>query len=167
METSLVRIEDHRGNNQAQQHGADQCGQRAGRFPAEAYNMDSGHSVANAVSEGTDEEYLLCRENGQGGPLVATEREVTDDQRYGPVDHDAQDAPTGPGDGAWPGLRKSQSFTGIFGDAGCVRSTEPGAYVFAINHPISNCSNVAGVPACTCTALWNPLAVFSQRTWWT
>ncbi len=101
---------------------------------AQPDHVDPHDPVADAVAKGADQQDLFDGKHGQGGPGVAGEGEVADQQRDAPVNADGQDAPARTGDRSGPGLGQSQPLPRVLGDAGCVRSAEPGAYVFAINH---------------------------------
>lgn len=92
MQAALIRVKDDRGNHQAQQQGPDQCGQGSRGATVQPGDVDSGDTMANAVAQGSNQQDLLHREDGQGGPGISGEGKVADEQGNSPINADAKDA---------------------------------------------------------------------------
>ena len=134
MQTPLVRIEDHGGKDQAQQKCTDQGCQWARRRAAKPDHMDPHGTVANAVAESSNQQDLLCCEDRECCPRIARKKKVADQQRQGPVDDDCHNPAPSAGNGPGSRFRKSQSLPRVLGNAGGVRSGQPGTNVSAIYH---------------------------------
>lgn len=105
----MVRIEDNGRNHEAQKQCAHHGGQRTGRAAAQPHHVDPYQSVADAVAERAHEEHLFGGKDGKVCPGVATKGEVADQQGNAPINDYRHNAPAGPCDGAWTGLRQAEA----------------------------------------------------------
>src|SRR5689334_7056853 len=164
MESTLIGVENDRRYHQAEQDGANQCGQRTGGRTVRLHHVDAHHAVADAVAQGSDQQDLLNRENGQRGHGIAAQEHIADQQRDGPVDDDRQDPPSRAGHGPGAGFREAQPLPRVLGNAGGVRPAEPRTDVFAIYHPPSLASRPQSRrrshSGWAWTTVWTPYSVY-------
>lgn len=132
--SSLVGVENHRRNEQAQQDGPHCRRQQSGRHPVEFLHLKPQHPVPNGITESTDQQHLLDGEYCQNRPLVTREERCGYEVAQRPVNQHRDEPAAGACDRTGTGLRTPQPFTRPILDISTGGSTQPRTKIVSINH---------------------------------
>jgi hypothetical protein len=125
VQTALIGIPDHRGNDEAEQDRADDRPPQAHPAAADQLQAHTEQAVTRASAERRQERDLHDREDDGGRERVVGEERDRHEDRARPVDREGRDAPSRTGDAARPDLGKTETLAGI------------GVLARGIRHPLS------------------------------
>lgn len=108
METPLIRVEDHRGYNQAEQDAAYDGGQGSGGAAIQFHHLKAHEPVSNAETQRAHQQQLLEREYAENAELAAAQEGVSHQRAQRPVDTKSYNPAPGTGDGSGPDRRSAK-----------------------------------------------------------
>ena len=113
VQTALIGIPDHCGNDEAEQDRADDRPPQAHPTTADQLQAHTEQAVTRASAECRQERDLHDREDDGGRERVVGEERDRHEDRARPVDREGRDAPSRTGDAARPDLGKTETLAGI------------------------------------------------------
>ena len=109
MQTALIGVEHHGGNDQAKQERAADRSRDTGGVTAHFLHLQAEDAVPDAVARHAYKHDLLGREDGQNGEVISAEQPVGNQRRHRPVDQQGTQARSNTryGTGTGPGPAKT------------------------------------------------------------